>query len=728
MLLIATRIFQLFSAPRPLCRLLTGLLLLTTLPLRAEVLPYKDTNLPFTTRVADLVGRMTLEEKAQQMQIKMAANSRLGIPAWDWWNEAIHGIARGGRATMFPQAIGLGATWDPPLLHLVGEAIGDEARAKFDPNGARYRGLTMWAPAINLVRDPRWGRAQETYGEDPCLTTRLAVEFCKGLQGDDPKYLKTVATPKHFALHSQETGRTSTSFEVSETTLRDYYLPAFYACFTEAKATSVMAAHSGINKVPCTANRWLLTDLLRGEWKFEGAVVTDWTAILYLQQGHHLFKTPEESAAGAINAGIDVLSQEPSCEQSVLRAVNTGLLTKEVLDQAVTRNMLLRFRLGIFDPPELVAFARTPASVVGSPAHLNLALQAARESIVLLQNDPALPGYGFERILPLNLRQVRSVALLGPYANVAQLGNYNGDPAAPPITPLAGIRQAFGDRIRIRTANWNDEEQSLKAAQACDVVLVVLGLNEHLEAEGMDKPNLELPVKQRDFLRRLMEVNPITVVAVEGGSPVDLTWIKEHVPAVLMLWYPGEQGGSALAEVLLGQTNPSGRLPMTFYRSSSDLPPLDDYEISKGRTYMYHEKPVPFVFGHGLSYTTFEYRNLKIQPPPPASPPVSPRDRATAVITLEIANTGTRAGSEVVQLYVHKTTSPLKRPLKQLKAFTRVTIPVGETRPVRFELPFQDLAFWDVPAHKYITESGTYEIMIGASSADLRQRGTLEVK
>ena len=658
MLWNARRLSWFGAALRLVCGLLAGGGMLIALPVRAEELPYKNPALPFATRVADLVGRMTLEEKAQQVQITVPANTRLGIPAWDWWSEAIHGVARAGKATMFPQAIGLGATWDAPLLHRVAEAIADEARAKYLPSGQRSYGLTLWAPTINLVRDPRWGRAQETYGEDPCLTSRLAVEFCKGLQGDDPKYLKTVATPKHFALHSQETGRTTTSFDVSEATLRDYYLPAFYACFTEAKAGSVMAAHSGINKIPCTANRWLLTDLLRGEWKFEGAVVSDWTAIEYLQAGHHFSKTLEEATANSLTAGIDVLCQQKTYEQFVLQAINTGLLTKETLDQAVTRNMLLRFRLGVFDPPELVPFTRIPRDVVGNPAHLALALQAARESMVLLQNDPAPPGYGLERLLPLDLRRIHSVAVLGPYAEMVQLGNYSGVPANPPVSPLAGIRQAFGDRIRINTANWNDEEQSVKAAQASDVVIVVMGLNDHLEAEGMDKPTLELPLKQRNLLRRLVEANPLTIVALEGGSPVELTWIKEHVPAVLMIWYPGEQGGNALAEVLLGQTNPSGRLPMTFYRSAEDLPPLNDYEISKGRTYMYHEKPVPFVFGHGLSYTTFEYRNLKIRPPATGV-------GGTAIITLDVANTGSREGAEVVQLYVHKVASPRKRPLKQ---------------------------------------------------------------
>jgi len=430
-----------------------------------EVPAYKNLALSFEKRAADLVGRMTLEEKAAQVQIGVAANTRLGMPAWDWWTEAIHGLSRTGPATVFPHAIAMAATWDPPLIQRVASATSDEVRAKFDPAGRRSYGLAVWAPCVNLTRDPRWGRIQECYGEDPYLTARMGVAFCKGLQGDDPKYLKTVATPKHFAMHSQETGRASTSFNGSERVLRDYYLPAFYACFTEGGALSTMSAHSGINKVPCAANHWLLTELLRDEWGFQGAVVTDWNTITYLQNGHNMFPNPDEATAGAIKAGVDVLCDKRSLAPNIVRGVQNKLLPEEVLDRAVLRNLTLRFRLGTFDPPELVPYTRIPSSVVGCKENLALALQSARESIVLLQNNPAPAGYGFERILPLDLRRINTLAVLGPYASVLQFGNYSGQPANPAITPLAGLQAAVGSRVRILTADWDKEKEALQTAQ-----------------------------------------------------------------------------------------------------------------------------------------------------------------------------------------------------------------------------------------------------------------------
>ncbi len=690
---------------------------------------FKNTALPFDKRVADLVKRFTLAEKGQQVQMAVPANARLGIAGVNWWTEGLHGIARNGRATVFPQAIGMAAAWNPALMGKVGEATADEARAKFDNNnpgmggeGGAYRGIIVWAPTINMDRDPRWGRSEETYGEDVCLTTKLAVAFCKGLQGDDPKYLKTVATPKHFAMYSQENGRHNMSFDISEKTLREYYLPAFDACIHEGKAASVMAAYNGINGIPCLANQWLLTDLLRGEWGFEGAVVTDFYAPDELMSGHRYSATMEDVCADCINAGCDVLCDPINLSSQVAAAVRDGKLKEEVLDRALARDLMLRFRLGLFDPPAMVPFTKSAPETVGSKEHMNLALQMARESIVLLKNDPAPKGFGFDKVLPLDLRRISSIAVIGPYANTLQFGNYSGSPANPAPSPLAAIRAAVGERVIVRNADYYDKDESLKAAAALsDVAVVVLGLNQQIEFEGIDRSTLDLPLDQRQFLEKVVKANPVTIVVMEGGGPIGCTWLNDHVPALLMSWYSGEQGGNALAEILLGQTNPSGKLPVTFYKSLDDVPTQNDYEISHGRTYMYLKKPPSYAFGFGLSYTTFDFSPLRLEAREIAS-------GGTIKASLDLTNTGPRDGDEVVQLYVRRVNPVGVSPIKQLKAFQRITIPRGEKKRVDLAFAAKDLAIWNDKDRKFVVETGRYELMAGAASDDIKVRAEIEVK
>jgi beta-glucosidase len=683
--------------------------------------PYKDPALPFEKRVADLVGRMTLAEKADQVQMATPANARLGLPACNWWSEALHGVGRAGAATIFPQAIGLAATWDPPLIHDVAAAIGDEARVKYDPAGVRYRGLMLWCPTVNMARDPRWGRTEETFGEDPYLTGRIGVAYIKGLQGDDPKYLKAVATPKHFAAHSQEVGRMSRNVQVSEEVLRDYYLPAFRACFVEGGALSTMAAFNQINGVPCAANKWLLTDLLRDEWGFEGSVVSDWSGVSQLVNGHRIVQTDADAVAAALNAGLDVMSDPRPLAPAVIRAVEEKKLSEEVLTRAVSRNLLLRYRLGIFDPPEKVPFARLQASTVGAPAHVALALRSAREATVLLKNDPAPRGFGFERLLPLDLRRVDSLAVIGPYANVRQFGAYSAQsPAGSSPTILEAVKAAAGDRVQVVSADWSDPERAFRLAATSTVAVVVLGLNVSIEKEGIDRGSIMLPFDQQGFIEKVVAANPLTVVVVEGGSPIGLEWIHEKVPAVLNVWYPGEQGGIATAEVLFGRYNPAGRLPITYYRSSADLPPMDDYDITMGRTYMYPRAPVTYPFGHGLSYTSFDYGPVR-------APAEGAADGAVDV-AVDVKNAGPLDGDEVVQLYVAKPNAAKPRPQLQLKAFERVSIARGQKRTVTFRLALADLGLWDASARQYVVEPGAYELMVGASSADIRGRATLQVK
>jgi len=687
---------------------------------------YKNLSLSFEQRARDLVSRMTLTEKCDQVQMAVAPNARLGIPPINWWSEALHGVSRAGTATIFPQALGLAATWDPSLIHDVASATADEARAKYDPAGSRYRGITLWCPTVNMARDPRWGRTEETFGEDPFLCSRIGVAFVKGLQGDDPKYLKTVATPKHFAVHSQETGRMNRKFDVPEEVIRDYYFPAFQACFVEGGAASVMAAHNGINGIPCTANPWLLTEVLRDEWHFNGAVVSDWTGVSQLFQGQRFVPDEDHAIAAAFDAGLDVMCDPRQLAPSVERAVSSGLLKEEVLDKAVYRNLLVRFRLGMFDPPDRVPYANTPASEVGSKPHMLLALQSAREATVLLKNDSAPRGYGFDKLLPLDLRKIDSIAVIGPYANLRQFGAYSANsPANTSPTILDAMRTALiggGDRIQVNTADWADPEGVVRAAEKSTIVLVVMGLNVNIEKEGIDRQSIEMPIDQRIWLEKIVHANPLTILVIEGCGPMGLEWANEKIPAILDIWYPGEQGANALVEVLTGQYNPAGRLPLTFHRSIADLPPLDEYDIRKGRTYMYATKPVTYPFGHGLSYTTFSYNNLQA--------PAFASSSTTITISADITNTGPVDGDEVVQLYVRQLNPPkdIPCPLKQLKAFQRLTLKKGATQTLHLQLPIASLGMWNVEKHAYTVAPGPYELQLGPTSATILQSATITIQ
>ncbi len=665
---------------------------------------------------------MTPLEKAEQLGVEAPAIPRLGVPGCHWWSEGLHGMSRAGTATVFPQAIALAATWDPPLLHRIAQAIADEARAKADPdNLARYRGLTLWCPTINMARDPRWGRTEETYGEDPILTSQLAVAYVKGLQGDDPKYLETAATPKHFAVHNQETGRASSCFDVSRRLMHEYYFPAFRACVEEGKAASIMAAFSGINKVPCTANHWLLTDVLRKEWGFDGAVVSDWGAVRRLMDAQHYVSTYEDAVVAALDAGLDVMCDPNPLVPQTLAALKSGKLSEATLDRALTADLTIRFRLGMFDPPARVPYSKINMSVVGSPAHLELARQAALEGMVLLKNAPAAPQYGYAPLLPLDARLTECIAVLGPYAHINQYGAYSGSPAGPAPNPIEALKASLPDDAQVLTARWGDTDAALKAAAQADVVLVFLGLNGHMEHEGIDRPNTELPREQQEFIEKVVKTNPSTIVVLEGGSPMTINWIQDNVPAILLEWYPGEQGNQALMDILFGRCSPSGRLPLTFYQSDAELPPLDDYDITKGRTYMYLRKPALYPFGFGLSYTEFAYSHLQ------ASATQMPPD-GKVTLQVDIRNTGAMDGDEVVQLYMVPPAWPVVAPLKRLLDFQRIHVPKGETRTVMLTARARDMGYWDEKTHHFVTPPGRYTLAVGASSADFRVHCEVAVK
>ncbi|OLD88568.1 MAG: glycosyl hydrolase [Gemmatimonadetes bacterium 13_1_20CM_4_66_11] len=702
-------------------------------PLCAQTPDYQNPDLPFERRAADLVSRMTLEEKVSQMQDVAPPIDRLGIPRYNWWNEALHGVARSGLATSFPQAMGIAGTWDDSLIYRMATVISDEARAKhheYVRHGSRerYQGLTFWSPNINLFRDPRWGRGQETYGEDPFLTGRLAVQFIRGMEGDDPRYLKTVATVKHFAVHSgPEPARHTFDAVVGERDLRESYLPHFAAGMREGGAYSLMCAYNRVLGSPACGSDLLLHNILRGEWGFSGYVVSDCGAINDIYERHKVAPTAAAASALAVKAGTDL--ECGNVYANLVAAVRQGLITEQAIDTAVIRLFLARFRLGMFDPPERVRWAQIPFSVLDQPAHRALARQVARESIVLLKNAGSL--------LPLR-KDVGTIAVIGPNADDRRmlLGNYEGSPADS-ITPLRGIREAVSPGTRVRYARGSDLvvpgdsgfAEAVRAAEQADVVVLCLGLTAQLEGEEMsvetpgflggDRTRIDLPDAQERLLERIVAVGKPTVLVLMSGSAVAVNWAQEHVPAIVEAWYGGQAAGSALADVLFGDYNPAGRLPVTFYTSVDDLPPFDDYRMA-GRTYRFFKGTPLYPFGDGLSYTTFAYRNLRTS---------SARLRAadTLIVRVDVTNTGRRAGDEVAQLYVRHLGSRVERPIEDLRGFRRITLKPGETRTVEFALPASSLAYWSPDTHRWVVEQEPVELAVGASSADIRLRRRIQV-
>ena len=853
-------------------------------PCAGQSMAYKDPNLPVEKRVDDLVSRMTLAEKASQMLSASPAIDHLGIPAYDWWNECLHGVARAGVATVFPEPVGIAATWDSDLMFRIATAISDEARAKhheFVRRGKRgiYEGLTFWTPNINLFRDPRWGRGMETYGEDPYLTGRLAVQFIRGMQGDDPKYLKTVATAKHYAVHSgPESTRHEADIRVDERDLRDTYLPQFQAAVTEGGAWSVMCAYNAVDGSPACANTRLLGDILRREWSFTGYVVSDCGAIGDIYHGHKAAPNAVQGISKAVKAGTDL---DCGLEyQNIVPAVRQGALSEKDVDAAVRRLFTARFKLGMFDPPEMVRWTKIPYSANDSKAHADLALETAHESIVLLKNQNGA--------LPLR-KTLKTVAVIGPNADSIDslLGNYNGEPSHP-ITPLEGIRQKlpgarvlyakgcdfatgmpmlqvvptsalFTDETRqehglrgqyYNTASFNgqpyfdkafvpqsaraaakmpanpkplftrvdprvdfdwrdgapradmndddfgvrwlgylappvsgkyvlgakglnayevyldnkpiarrasvheaayeyetvdleagklypirvdfhevhgnaniqllweppagdDAAEAEKVAREADVVLMFLGLSPRLEGEEMkvqvegfsggDRVKLDLPRVQQDLLERIVAVGKPVMLVLLNGSAVPVNWAREHVPAIVESWYPGEAGGAAIADVLFGDYNPAGRLPVTFYKSEDQLPPFDDYNM-KGRTYRYFEGEPAYPFGYGLSYTKFTYSNMRA--------PEQAQTGGEIKIAVDVANSGKRPGDEVVQLYVSHQGASVPVPIRSLEGFTRITLRPGQKKTVTFTLAPHQLSIVKDDGAR-VVEPGSLNIFVG---------------
>ncbi len=703
------------------------------MPSASEKQPlYLDPDQPVETRVIDLVSRMTLPEKVSQMVHHAPAVERLGIPEYDWWNEALHGVARAGIATVFPQAIGLGATWDSGLIHRMATAISDEARAKHHQalrQGIRdiFTGLTMWSPNINIFRDPRWGRGQETYGEDPYLTGQIGLAFVKGLQGDDPHYLKAVATPKHFAVHSgPENDRHHFDARVDERDLRQTYLPAFKVCLEEGQAVSVMGAYNRVNGEACCANSTLLQKILRDEWGFEGFVVSDCGAVDDIYLHHKMVDSAEEAAALAVKAGCDL---NCGCTYDALvRAVDQGLISEETLDHSLRRLFSARIRLGMFDPPDRVPYAQIPFEINDLPAHQALALEVARASLVLLKNQ--------DHFLPFK-KDLGSIAVIGPNADNATvlLGNYNGFPARE-VTILDGIRAAVSPGTRVEYApgcailkeSRAGFAEAVALAERSEVAIVVIGLSQEVEGEeGQEEGNppgvrsigdrsyLDLPGEQGHLLEAIHATGTPVVVVLVNGSAVAINFANEHVSAILEAWYPGQAGGAAVADVLFGDANPGGRLPVTFYRSVMDLPPFEDYRMNhmQGRTYRYFTGQPLFPFGFGLSYTTFAYSNLEIHPESvEAGKPVA--------VSVQVKNTGQLRGEEVVQLYLQDEAASYPVPRLQLVGFRRIPLDPGEMQVVDFTVTAEQMALVDDHG-QWLVEPGVFRLWAGGCQPDLNR-------
>lgn len=704
---------------------------------RSPGVPFQDPRLPFALRVDDLVTRMTLKEKVSQMQNHARAIPRLGVPAYDWWNEGLHGVARNGIATVFPQAIGMAATWDPALIQAEADVISTEARAKHHEavrNGERgiYQGLTFWSPNINILRDPRWGRGQETYGEDPFLTSRIAVGFVRGLQGDDPHYLKVIATPKHYAVHSGP--EPSRHMFDARTTLRDLYetyLPAFEACLTEGGAWSVMGAYNRYGGEACCASSELLGRILRGAWKFPGYVVSDCGAINDMYAGHKIVTNAMEASVMAVKAGCDLTCGNEY--ESLVEAVSRGHITEREIDVSLHRLMEARFRLGMFDPPESVPYAQIPFSENDTPKHNELALTVARESMVLLKNSG--------NTLPLK-KDLKSIAVIGPNADELNvlLGNYHGTPSHP-VTVLQGIRSRVAAGTKVLYSRGcelveglpprvDSTGEAIAIAKEADVIVAVMGISPALEGEEMpvelegfsggDRTDIVLPGLQQSLLKSLTALGKPLVLVIMNGSALAVPRDDRNISAILEAWYPGQQGGNAVADVLFGDYNPAGRLPVTFYKSVSDLPSFDSYAM-EGRTYRYfHGEPL-YPFGFGLSYTRFEYKKISL-----SKSVVGPVE--TVRVRVAVKNSGGVAGEEVVQVYVRSLESPVPQPIKSLKGFQRASFKKGETRTIEISLQVASFRRFDEAAGIFVVDPGKYEIQVGGSSSDIRGTAIVRVR
>ena len=714
-------------------QLIAGAILLLSLKTEYSFsqISYKNANLPVDTRVQLLIKELKLEEKVSLLGYRSKSVPRLDIPAYNWWNEGLHGVARAGNATVFPQSIGMAATFDDDLIQSVGNTISTEARAKYNLSTAKnqhlqYMGLTFWTPNINIFRDPRWGRGQETFGEDPYLTSKIGVAFVKGIQGNDPLHLKAAATAKHFVAHSGPEGtRDYFNAVVTEKDLRETYLYAFHK-LVDNHVESVMTAYNRVNGVPNSINKTLVNDILRKEWGFKGHVVTDCGALDDVYNTHKSLPNGVETAAAAIKAGID-LDCSSVLQNDVLEAVKQKLLNEKDIDTALGRILKTQFKLGFFDAPETNPYYSYRADSLHNDAHINLSLKAAQESFVLLKND--------KNVLPLKRDNYSSIMVLGPNAaNLdAMLGSYHGV-SSKVVNFVEGITAAVDPATRVEYDLGCDYRDTVHfggiwGAGNAEITVAVLGLSPVLEGEagdaflsdnGGDRKTLDLPASEIAFMKALRKGVKTPIVAViTAGSAIDVSKIAPYADAIIFAWYPGEQGGNALANILFGRINPSGHLPVTFYNSIDDLPAYEDYHM-KNRTYRYLNKPVQYPFGFGLSYTSFEYKAS-------TKPATIFKINDTISMTADVKNTGTMDGDEVLQAYIVYPENQ-DMPNKELKFFERVSTKSGESKSVKIDISIEELKKWDTKQHKFKLFPGKYQLVLGSNSSDEKLKYSFSIK
>lgn len=690
---------------------------------------FRNTTQPMEARVNDLLHQLTLAEKISLLGYRSKEIKRLGIPAYNWWNEALHGVARAGVATVFPQAIGMAATFNDDLLRQAATVISTEARAKYNLSTAQgrhlqYMGLTFWSPNINIFRDPRWGRGQETYGEDPFLTAHMGTAFVKGLQGNDSRYLKASACAKHFAVHSgPENGRHTFNAIVDEKDLRETYLYAFHA-LVDAGVESVMCAYNRVNDQPCCTGNILLNNILRKEWKFTGHVVTDCGALDDIFMRHKVMPSGVEVAAAAIKAGVN-LDCSNILQSDVEKAVEQKLLTEKEIDSSLAHLLRTQFKLGFYDDAAANPFHSYGADSVANAGHTALARTMAQQSMVLLKND--------NRLLPLDKKKYPAIMVLGSNSTSmdALLGNYHGV-SKQAVNFLEGITNAVDAGTRVEYDQGSDYTDTthfggIWAAGNADITVAVIGLtpvyegeegDAFLAAKGGDKPDMSLPAAHIAFMKALRKANKKPIIAViTAGSAVDISAIAPYADAIILAWYPGEQGGNALADILFGKVSPAGRLPVTFYQSFADVPAYDNYAM-KGRTYRYFNGKVQYPFGYGLSYTSFAYEWQQM--------PGNIRTAKDSIsFSINVKNTGNMDGDEVVQVYVEYPAVE-RMPLKELKAFKRVQVKAGGSEFVQLTIPASDLQKWDLAGNSWKLYPGTYTIFAGSNSADKKIVATIK--
>lgn len=677
-------------------------------------------------RARELVAKMTLEERASQLKYDAPPIRHLNVPAYNWWNEALHGVARAGTATSFPQAIGMAALFDEEMLQTIADTIATEGRAKYNAYSAQndrdiYKGLTFWSPNINIFRDPRWGRGHETYGEDPYLTTRLGLAFIKGLQGEGD-VMKTAACAKHYAVHSgPEAIRHEFDAQVTDKDLWETYLPAFEVCVVEGKVESVMGAYNRTNSEPCCGSYFLLRDVLRGKWGFQGHVVSDCWAIKDFHENHRITKNARESAALAIKAGCDL-----NCGNTylhIMAAHQEGLVTEADITQAAERLFTTRFLLGMFDETE---FDQIPYEVVECKDHLDLALDAARKSAVLLKNTG---------VLPFDKKALKSIGVIGPNANnrVALVGNYHGT-ATRYTTVLEGIQDEVGEDVRVYYSEgshlfnkkveglaWDQDRisEAITVAQMSDVVVLCLGLDETMEGEEMDQSNhvgsgdkadLKLPAVQQELLERVAAVGKPTILCLMAGSAIDLNFADENLAGVLLCWYPGASGGKAIADLLFGKYSPSGKLPVTFYKDLEGMPAFEDYTM-KNRTYRYMEKEALYPFGYGLTYSDIQVMKAHLKGDAAKGQPVH--------VEVEIVNNSMMATDEVIQVYIKDMKSSHAVRNTSLCSFNRIHLNPGETKTMELVVSEKAFTIVDEKGARYI-DGDSFILYVGTSQPDGR--------